>query len=326
MRCRIPFIHNAVVIDKGGRRMYPELFGAWAEADIPELSSSEAPESIVWEYRRLGTRRASRWHDGSNWRTMDTDCAPKCDGDLFPLLTGSRNVGRIANFARATFQAWNHLQSFIECQRSRNRWFTVMDPADYREILYHDKAEAEARTVDLAERNLVLVDGSVWTRGGEPFYCLFEGNGRPHSSVVTDINNHLSSLDTAYFSAGADREMTEYSIERFGSPPEMDCILEVLIPEAVTFDGETESLMFAVREAVDKGAEHLRNKPGEFVSAWLRLRDAVEPGPAHTDEVASLLSIFMEECPPGTNLRKIAEKALERHVMSPIDIHTFGAL
>lgn len=290
MLCRIPYTYTVAAIMKGCRKIEPFVFGAWTDAEIPDISACDAPEAISWKERRFGqtVRRATRWFDGSNW-TLPLDCA-NCEqhieaGDFgrLPVLETQALIdrrGREPSYivGGATGQDISDLRAFL----SSRGMIEEANPSDIREMHYSGRQEAEDRTLRGA-RNLLLIDGTLWVKGGEPCYVLSSpGRNAPeHADASIGISafpgSDWSSFAMNFFRADRLDDACDFLREISGreqvSVPET---IEVHIPDAVQFDDEKEALLRCASQTVSGQADMLRHSSTESVLTWLALRDGSE--------------------------------------------------
>src|SRR5690606_2602169 len=96
--------------------------------------------------------------------------------------------------------------------------------------------------------------------------------------------------------------------------------IEVLIPEAVTFDDEADAQLRAGAHAVKEAVPSLPHAPVEALLAWAALRDGLAGGDASAEEVRSLLDAVAAAFPHNQGIARAAEAARRRWNLRPLNV------
>lgn len=335
---RIPFIYQIAGIRRGGRKVEPFLFGAWADVQIPSVASGEAPVSMSWSDRHpdLGIHpRQTRWFEEANWEPVDLGspdraAVPLRAGDFHRLREieknhAMRNVGTspIERLAKATGQDYYDLSSFLLGGNS-SHGIVEFDPSDMRETLWSGRAEAEALLEDKA-RELLFVDGDLWIKGGEPHYGI---RRTPAGGVVVvpdeGIHRNYPAYHSSFFRADRLDDAIDFARREYGADDvRIASRIEVFIPEAVQFDAEGELLERTARQAIDKGMRFLRTCSTEQALAWIALRDCHGRKGGDHDELAERLREYGNTTSNPTIALPVA-RTMRRWDMRPMKVPEFA--
>lgn len=338
MLCRIPYTYTAVATLKGHRNPEPLLFGAWTEADIPDLSGLDAPEALAWRETLFGgvaVRKATRWHDGANWSLPvdygNADAAISAEefaglARLEDLALRNR-TGRGPSdvVGRATRQDVNDLSRFLNPRGPVKE----IDPAGIREMHHDGRREAEDRAI-LGARNLLFVDGKLWIRGGEPCYALSVPglNGPEHQEPAVGVSQQphpqWSSYAMSFFRADRLEDACDYLLEITGANGvRIAGEIEILIADAVLFDDEKEALLRCARETVANRTEWLPHASEEAIMAWVALRDGLKQDEPDAEVMADRLAEARRTLAVNGQPAATIDKALRRWELRPIPGESF---
>lgn len=341
---RIPFIYQTAAVRKGGRKIEPLRFGAWADVRIPHVASDDAPASMLWLEiypGREAHQRETRWFEDDNWEPAVPGSAihkavPIHPGDFDRLREIENEQVRtnspsstLQSLARAIGQDYYELRSFVCNKQSQNR-IVEHDPHEIRETLWSGRAEAEA-AVTARARNLLFIDGVLWVRGGEPHYQILTGeNSRtPEGTAVispaTEVYPNHSAYHNSFFRADRLDDAIDFARREHGARDvRIESRIEVTITEAVRFDDEGELLCRTALQAIDEGMKSLRTCSTEQAMAWLSLRDCLAREGRTNEDMADCLREYAEAAGTNPAIALPIGRTLRRWGLRPMDMEAFA--
>lgn len=328
---RIPFTYTVAGVLRRHRSHEPWIFGGWAEAEIPEVSEREAPASMTWmpdsDVRRGQNpeRHVARWHGGRNYIDLGRRSpAPFLLSDFERLRDLERERIRGQGGLHSHLLADATGQDFWDLSGFLSGSIPEEEGGEFREVLHHGRAEAEAAVLRRC-RDLLFVDGKLWRAGAEPMYSVrvdprVHGPATPIMAIAGPGHND-SVTATVLFRADRPDDTADFCREMAGEAMEdvrFDRI-EVLIPEAVTFDDEAWTQRAAARQALDASKPMLAEAPVPSLMAWAALRDALARDDP-PEELHGLLEGLAAAFPLSARVTRIAGIAARRWELRPVEL------
>lgn len=307
MKFTIPFAYRAEVLFPRAEGPKEEVFIETIEVDIPELATGDLDEAL--RYRIGGESRSI--HVGENgfleeiWRRMGRAAV----ADLFPTRGMGTPVERLIYrhhpYGSAEYSA-------IWAWYSNDRARSGRDPAKVREWYRSDREET-LQKVEPFYRSIVSIDGLALVPCAEPKFVSPSLNlctenltytsdpnvvGDPLSKPVFNVLDFASAQEDA----AARRDWEGHLNYDPGS-------IEILIPEAFTFDRGRQSLEWAASYLFDVLSKDIRRLPDEAVADWMALRHIVHyTDRPNWDREASAV---IERCAPlarnGYSRKRVAD-------------------
>lgn len=330
---RIPYVFQAAATLKRHRNIEPYMFGAWTEAEIPHVSSDEAPVALAWEEQLNGrnpVRHVTRWHEGQNWVPADMDIAYRSRASFTP-----DDLGRLPELEHQSIRdrrGFSHLQALANATGQdyyRLRRFVVtaevpgFKDTDIREVHHSDRVETEELVLKGC-RNLLFIDDQLWIGGYEPCYAASALETAAASvKVATPGNNWRNVLSIGLFRADRLDDAADFAREISGNP-DADVTMErieIIIPEAVTFADEEHAILQAGSQALSKAVRNLHLASTESLIVWAALRDGLARSDICTEEAARLLVDLAKAFPHNHDIGRIADIATRRWNMRPLNLN-----
>lgn len=304
MRISLRFAAQVVGIPRHGRRLRAISFYDRAEFRVPELRSGRFPVSVV----DAGRRRQLHWHEGSHWGSLEREC------------------GSIDELAELN----DFFARYLPVATTR----TLSMPGDLRHVEEDHRPEIISRIEGWLARNALVYEGDLFLRCAEPAWRLRvssredgpELRACPARWGVRDDHPpaypHLFRID--------DRDRLEQSIldleeDGYDITPINDAVLwgvpdyEVAIPESIELDGERESAIGLLREAIREFERRRFPDGSEAAEALSTLKRDMGQAP-ETDIVERSLTLtrhFSRALPRELNLAlELARSRLDRRDIS----------
>lgn len=290
----IPFLYEAVV--RLPRKRNPQdvlIHGTWP-FEIAELTSDEAPVVV-----RLPA------HPDRSWpKTPETTDIRHNDGTFWvPAVDLMGNDGHPV--VQDDYRRWRERKLWVKVAgmfsdgglRPGKPLAQLESRADAAEII-SDNREALAEEIYRQSKDVLVVDGVVHRRCGEPVCILYGDDGRGDYEIAT------STLDVAVDKLALNRifrldrrdEAIRYAEAKLGNPLPAELIAtladeawaDILDPAALAYDDAKANLLECVgsklRYAHTHGSSLLNDAPTELLIEMIRLRDAVSAAAADPDD------------------------------------------
>lgn len=281
MKLRIPFIYYADVVPKGARKSRRTQFGEYVDAEIREVADFDAPVALRWEADKYGREGVDgfnerRWFDGKLW-----------EPSLY-YYSGRPNEHIDARaMADATAKGYRHSPLIHNYDHQFDKLFHgqagPLVPAEHREIISSDRDLELGKTLAAVEGTLI-VDGKVWVESVEPVYRVSDSGGFQRYIRFEIIKPPSEERQQeGVFRLDRFEDLVAYAMEKFGEEIDEDRRVQVLIPEAVTYDDEYPSLLAGLRQTVEYQRSDIGKRPTPEIIAWAEMRDAVSDMEASPD-------------------------------------------
>jgi len=237
------------------------LCGEWIEVDIKEASDAEAPVAMRWkDDNHCGsvTTKETRWFEGHHYAPKFNEKKPLTAETLCELcLTGTSSNNPLIDSV-----SW-------QAKELVNGKVSALSDLVIRQLVSTDRDDAMKKALHTAD-SVVIVDGYIWTKVGEPVYEYGSfGIGVKHLSL-TDEKSNLTESSSRF---RADR--LDDMIEHFQAQEEdIETRIDIYVSESVTYDDETPVLINCARHEVETVSDSLKEFPKHAVVAWVDLRDA----------------------------------------------------
>jgi len=273
MKLRIPFIYYADVVPKGARKARNMQFGEYVEAEVREVADFDAPVALRWEADRYGRGgidgfHERRWFEGKLWEPS------------IYYYSGRPNVHINArSMADATAKGYRHSPLIHSYEHHFDRLFNglvgPLVPSEHREVLSSEREEQLFRTLTAADGTLI-VDGKVWVESYEPVYRISDSGGFQRYIRLEVIKPPTEERQQeGVFRLDRFEDLVAYAMDKFGEEIDEDRRVQVLVPEAVSYDDEYPSLLAGLRSAVESQRSDIGSRPTPEIMAWAEMRDAV---------------------------------------------------
>ncbi|MTH95217.1 hypothetical protein [Roseibium sp. RKSG952] len=340
MHIRFPFYYRCDVLEPRKRNKTTKHFGEWLDADIPEISSEDAPVALRWSVPKGGYPRhingidgllnksgeiiETRWYNDDHWMPhFETENQDRTS--VFVLETDAMlKYLENGHFHNLPFSGGPdyRIQEFLSGE------LHPINPNDYREVDLKDRDELLKR-LERTLNNIVVIDGQIWCRRPEPVYRndLQRTDDQIGYFPVVFAPQELTKNGEYRHELCALRRMDQYDemlTDRTGLLGDTwNPGAEVLIPESLRFSPEGPALMGAVQCALSFG-KHMENWPREKGIAFYDLRDAFKrakesaddngmPDEATLDELAPAAMVYAATHGAGKDRLKLAaERYLNR--------------
>lgn len=301
MKIKLPLFRTIKCMPKGTRTEKHRPFGEWVEMEVKTPSEDEAPVATRVYNQKGHVELETRWFDGSHWY----------ESDLTQV-----NLKQIGNKHR-DYQIPSKINAGEKweknLQKLRNGELKPFVKEEMKSYQIDETSEVMAPLNDLIERSkdLLVVNGKLWQRGGDPVFLLQTGPDRPKP---IDWDTRTESPAYSYFRLDAEPEhIAEFGPHRsewfdrvMGLMPEV----EILIPESLTTDVETLDFQRKISEEMNAcwGAVK-RDMEGEFsyLTEWRYINlDSVQ---LLTEICTELKAV--EEGVPDASLESVADRVTE---------------
>lgn len=309
MKIKLPLFRTIKCMPKGTRTEKDRPFGEWVEMEIKTPSEDEAPVATRVYNQNGHVELETRWFDGSHWYENDlTQINLKQIGNehLDYQIPSKINAG----------EKWE--KNLKKLQSGDLKPFMKEEMKSYQ---IDEANEVMAPLRDLIERSkdLIVVNGKLWQRGGDPVFLLQTGPDRPEP---IDWDKRTKSPAYSYFRLDADPEhiaefgpyRSEWSDRVMERMPEV----EILIPESLTTDVETIDFQRKVSEEMNAcWAAVKRDMEGEF-SYLVEWRNINFDKVRLLTEICTELKAVEDEV-LGASLESVADRVTE---ILPLYEHT----
>ncbi|MBY3433382.1 hypothetical protein HFN89_04300 [Rhizobium laguerreae] len=302
MRIVVPLTYTVHFVPRRGTGVRNAPFVELLEWDVPEVSMSDTSDGIkartpiflrsgqiswaVQEWRMLDgslIREAGRRHGGVSH--IHADHLPRYENGriksnyIFQLLNDVLNLFD-------SHEQYNLAHKIMIEMAEPGARLRVELPAA-REFVSNDRAEALAITERILSR-LVLVDGVLWKRTGEPLLkvsnkylqldCAINYNERDENrSVAAELRPGEFMLPLV------DWQRVAFLEQRKGLPPLVHGVVESVAADApVTRDTDLWLAQRAANYLLGKTAACIGDRTAETVRLWVDLRDMAADGAAAT--------------------------------------------
>lgn len=360
MLFKVPFSYTAEVLKPRHRKTESATFWEWLEVEIQEVDDGEAPVAVEWNAEppswmgfadrdRWGKVPAdrlmqTRWKDGSHWWPVLTDETgqDRRRGKLTPegLERMSEEGEDYHNPVMLAFHRGLIAQGP-----------NPIDPADYRSV---ERCTRESTIAEIQARaaRLIVCDGLVWRRGGEPLLQALppryerrpivhshETIGKPRlpsenvevlhfvarvvENGTSDVKDRKTVLradrgEEIFTSFGSDKGLARHVETNAGNLP------RVLLPETLSYSDEEHALAEAARKLLEwmGAAPRLSGTSRAAAMAWYDLKDALDaagaaPSGEAADRIAGAVAAYGMEL--DGEAAAFAARAAERWSFRPID-------
>lgn len=321
MLVELPYVYSVRGILAGERLVKDHFVADWVSVKIEELSGSDAPVSMSWKWSDAGHETCVRWIDGVNFRPSDhsggEDAAKLVDlrGSVAQAVRDrSSSFGFV--LSRAIFGNTDS-EAHGKFSRALLGRLPTHGEVKFRQVVSSDREEVRAGVLRTPER-MVIVDGRIWLRGGEPCYMLSDsvpGRVMIHSEEI----HYTWDVRTSQFYR-ADRLEDVVEAARLRWPAReirVPNIIDVLIHDAVAFDDDAEAVRRGGRQVMELVHRDLMEASSEVTRTWVDLKEALSGRPEESVEALEGLSAQYRE---GTEVRAICEHVLRRWAMRPLEV------
>lgn len=292
MKIKLPFIYSSEVVI--GRKVNAQTmnFLGVVEADIPEVSSFEAPVAIHWNETNSANREHHARLIGGNFYVPASKL--QRDAHKFP-------ASKLADPSMLDDEtAWG-IAKILEYPIGRSDWQDIRkftgpraEPprtSDIKKTLSSTEERQRANAEEVAN-GLVSIDGLLYQRVQEPVIAVSNHvyKGAPEVTVfiyhgkrsygspidLEESINVFDPLNTKFFALTDHSEALE-AAQSFGVNVrnEIDGEVDIVIPSAITFDPQFDA---AVRTA-EYAVEGLKARIGLFdrdtIECWMDIREKV---------------------------------------------------
>ena len=331
MIINVTYRFDAEVIAPRQRNARSRSFVETIPVEIREPSPSEAPVALAftadqWFDHAPGQRLELRWFDDTLYRKAFEVTRDK--GRDEPPVVAPRGADWIVRCAEGGYKDRDNYRAPLPV--GTKPYDEAGEPMrideDPRVARVKSSKQVERRSEVLAAADaLILVDGEVHVACTEPVYRYsggsFFGGGRDRSVAPEFLdkgnrNQHCSNLFRA--------DEYDFMVEnRRLDADELGGTIEVLIPEAVRYDGPAQVMLGAAADLRDWMRERVADRDMAFFATFMRLRDQLAAETAHRTglkfppadcgEVAEMVRAALEDLGPDCGYeRHRVRSALER--------------
>lgn len=334
MLFHMPYIFDAVVVDKRCRHASHGYFGDRHPVEIEEVSGSEAPVAMRWDVRKGDCDPftcETRWFDNRHWIAFGSHEDPSPHKPLATEMEIENPYHYVAAVLRYDYHRLEALKGFLQGK------LPGFNPDDVREVHMVDR-ESGVLGAERAAGRLLIVDGYLHVPSHEPCYelsirdRLVGGEQRPSAWIAVDLhrNNQRSPFERPRFRADRPQDLRDYFRERFPRHAMRSSDrIEVLLPQSVNFEDDRHAVVHTARRVIgsfshaeDKqsGFEMLREMRAEDAVQWFLLRDALAAD-GGGEEAAMAIAARLGDLSrgmPESRLREEANDAIRRWEMRPV--------
>lgn len=331
MLVRMPYIYDAVVLERKCRYVSHGYFGDWQAVEVTETSEADLPVAMRWtevsDHGRVETPRETRWFDDRHWMPYGRVDQPNCALTPSEDLLDGQKLYKIAKDAlRYDYYRNLALQDFMGGD------LRPFDGEHVNEVHYLDR-ESGVRSAEDAAADLLAVDGILYRSVPEPVYSLSwrndlrGGEQRPSARISADMRQRRID-DGPFFRADRLEDMVDiFRMSHRRHVIRSKTEIEVLLPESVNFEDDRDAVRAAAARMVGKRADcfdgvypQLRKMATESAVHWFPLRDALAAYDG-SEEAADAMAGHLEKLTPaieGGYIKDYCGFVLDRWRMRPV--------
>lgn len=322
MLVHMPYVYDAVVLERRCRNISHSYFGGWHAVEVDEVSGDDAPVAMRWTVpgRNGGedTPYETRWHAERHWMPFGRPGNPTCELTPAAVLLDEK-----AWFApvKAALGYNPHQNAALEDFVAGK--LRPLDDEHVNEIHFIDR-ETGVRSTEEAAGRLLSVDRVLYVPVNEPCYRLhwrddmWGGEQRPSAWISADMPTPYQRMNVNGLYFRADRLEDMIAVFRqsrrqhvFRSRVE----IEVLLPHSVNYEDDRDGVRCAARRLIGKRwdgfdgvFDQLRTMDADCAASWFRLRDALAAWDG-TEEATEALAMHMEKLADGLKDGQFREQA-----------------
>lgn len=289
MLIKVPFSYEASVTKK--RHKNPETLYFWEvlDVEVAVLDDISAPvatrwhdeipqflpnygQRVEWGTPPKGGIMETRWHEDTHFwpvlcidRNNTMNPAPKMTAEVLVEKCTERQESN--NPLIKDFYNRGHAEP------------VSLSYEDYREVHSTTRHKAIASVMEKAS-NLIIVDGQVWVKGGEPVHYLKEVflDGTSLQMVIKTLPHDSKFIKSPLQAYRADRfeQAAEASIiADDGGLTDINSKrkIEVFLHDSIRYDGEEQAILRSVTDVIEKyQGKTLKSIPDDVLEAFVPLR------------------------------------------------------
>jgi hypothetical protein len=280
MILHVDYRYTAGIIPPRKRNPVERVYRGTVPVEVREAEAGEAPvamrfrSDVFFDEAPPGTMLDLRWLDGKLWRPCFDPPARDVmfsDGPMPPAVrrgvdwleacarTGYRNDSAHGSPFPTGFKSWGSTE---EPPR-------IGEDPEARTVQTSNAGEREADIAKAAARFLV-VDGIVHRTCPEPVYEIRPGDRFVHPVLLGSVNSNTGP-ERIFRADELDLIM---GMDRLDEVPE-ESRIEVLIPEAVRFDGPMQCLIRSADSALSWMKNAIAERDVEFFRTYAAMRDGL---------------------------------------------------
>jgi hypothetical protein len=279
MKFDVVFQYKARIVRPRKRNPEDCVFRGKCAVDIPVVEAGDAPVAATYPKPGVGENRGQltelRWRDGSLWRREDDD--PDC------LKRGPWTVDNMREMLEDPF-LYAGLSKRLRERYDGDAGFIDETPLSKIEVSDFHKVRSE---VEVAARNLMVLDGGVWRKTPEPLLKENFYTDRRITSWSISIDDERKGQPGLYDIARlSDYEKMNEKIRNGrkrvaerndGDRYEFEEVsgIDIRIPEAFVYPVDENILFARTKTLLDDMEKRIATRDVPFFAAFANLRDFV---------------------------------------------------
>lgn len=325
MRVQIPYTFQVVGVLPKKRSETTTYVGEYYHAEILELDDLEAPLATQWT-EADGETVQTRWYEGSHWkirRDKDKQLLSK-QGLQDMLSSGLTEYNPIMDFSTSP-----------KAKEFTSGELPVFSADNFKSIASSQQSAVLTKLDDLIS-DCIIVDDKVWVKSGEPYYRYNKHKFEhlPDGKIFIQPDIELTPKDTLTINWAHETfsaEQLDLFEERASGFDEVRVHdhhkIHVLLPEAIQYDADWNSLIVTARDFVEGAKKYLGSQTTDAVRYWADMSDMVKlavenPSEENRDKLYHLAKACLQHSQEvlPTRLDEAADRWNNRNISLDFDV------